>query len=601
MLMIYGQRHASRIALQELEQATRYELGRYTTNLETLLEKYQSIPHLLSIDARLHAYLANRQDATAQQDINAFLEQVNRISHASVIYLMDPEGNTLASSNWRLPSSFVGHNFGYRPYFQTALLSRHGRYFAIGSTSHKRGYYFSSPLTDSDEVLGVIVLKIDLDGIEESWSDPWGKNPYEVMVTDEDGVVFMSTRPQWRYKTLTPLDAKARATLDAHRRYDGVQLSTLRYTRTPLSEAAEDAAHRVTLSSVSEASGETKPPGVERFLALSRHMPEAQWQVQILSPYYGYQKDVAIILFSAGTGYLLIILGVFYLRERRWNEQKLLQAKGLLESRVQERTQDLSESNLRLRQEVDERQRAEKALRQAQDELIQAAKLAVLGQLSAGINHELNQPLTAIRTFAQNARIFYDRNHHAQVEDNLKEIIELTDHMAQIVAQFKVFSRKEKGKLEPVNLEAAVRAALNLLDTPLREHRITVTQFPTPAPAVMVSGNMVWVEQVLVNLINNGIQAMTAQSERVMTIDLTTTAHQIELSVRDRGPGLTEEGLVRVFEPFYTTKDISEGLGLGLPISRQIMELMQGKLTASNHPDGGAVFHMIFPIPTGDP
>ncbi|MCP5208161.1 MAG: sensor histidine kinase [Hahellaceae bacterium] len=586
LTLYYGKKYATQSAHHDLELATKYELNRHANFLDTLLQKYESVPHLLSINRRLVGFLSDKGNKALAQQVNEFLETVNNISKSSDIYLLDPEGNTIAASNWNLPSSFIGRNFAFRPYFKTAMLSRQGRYFAIGTTSKKRGYYFSSPLTDDDEILGVIVLKIDLDEVEQSWSSPWSRNPFEVIISDEYGVIFMSTQARWRFKTLAPLSSESLATLAAHRRYDGVDLLPLQIS----SQFIYDDPQQLTrIVDIPAANGKT-----ERYFSQRITMPQAGWDVQILSPQYAVSEAINILLIAIGATYLVIVLAGLYIFERRKNEKKLLAARDALESRVHERTQDLSESNLRLRKEIIEREKTERALHQTQDELIQTAKLAVLGQLSAGINHELSQPLTAIKTFARNAEAFYERGNHSIVKDNLQEISELTEHMAKIIAQYKIFARKTEGHLRDTDITQAIKAALHLLDATLRTQKINahITGIDNP---VIIQGDIVWLEQVLVNLLSNAVQAMQAEPEKKIDISLQMKPATIELSIRDWGTGISAESLPKLFEPFYTTKDISEGLGLGLSISQQIMEMMKGSLQARNHPEKGAIFTMIFP------
>ena len=228
-------------------------------------------------------------------------------------------------------------------------------------------------------------------------------------------------------------------------------------------------------------------------------------------------------------------------------------------------------------------------LRAAENELTQAVKLAALGQMSAGIAHEINQPLAAIRSFADNAVVLLERGRPDAVRDNLAEIADLTDRMASITRQLKGFARRASGSLGPVSVQAAVGQALALLESRLRRDDVVV-DVDLPAGPVWVMGEDVRLQQVLVNLIGNAADAMRTVPRRTLAIALALEGDDALLTVRDVGTGIAETDLPRLFVPFFTTKEAADGLGLGLSISHGIVEDFGGALTAANHPDGGAVF-----------
>jgi two-component system C4-dicarboxylate transport sensor histidine kinase DctB len=264
---------------------------------------------------------------------------------------------------------------------------------------------------------------------------------------------------------------------------------------------------------------------------------------------------------------------------------------------VEHRTRDLVASNQRLSDEIEERRRAEANLRQTQDELIQAAKLAVLGQLAAGINHELNQPLAAIRAYAENARRFIALTRHDKADANLEQIVELTERMADISAQLRQFSRKSSERQEAISVQACIDYALRLFQSRLREGNISIIQ-DWPAETLWVKGDLVRLEQVLVNLIGNALQAMKTVAAPQLTLGAYAHQQQVIISVTDNGPGIPEEHLGQIFEPFFTTKAPGSGLGLGLSISSRIMDDLGGKLQAANQPEGGACFTITLPHST---
>lgn len=288
----------------------------------------------------------------------------------------------------------------------------------------------------------------------------------------------------------------------------------------------------------------------------------------------------------------------FDISERKAQEQALARARDQLEQRVEERTRDLLDSNRRLSGEIDERKRAEANLRQTQDELIQAAKLAVLGQMSAGINHELNQPLAAIRAYAENASIFIERGRNQAASANLAQIVELTARMAEISAQLKQFSRKSGDNLTPVSVQACFNYALRLYRAPLKSSAVEV-DYRWPVGDVWVRADLVRLEQVLVNLIGNALQAMANCPTPRLILSIETIDQEVRIGVRDTGPGIAEAHLTRVFEPFFTTKTTGKGLGLGLSISARIVDDLGGHLEAIN--DGGASFTVSLAACTAPP
>ena len=283
-----------------------------------------------------------------------------------------------------------------------------------------------------------------------------------------------------------------------------------------------------------------------------------------------------------------------HLQDRLAAREALQKAHDELERKVEERTADLSAANRQLQAEIVERVRAERTLRAAQDELIQAGKLAVIGQLSTGIAHELNQPLTALSTLSGNAVRFLERGDEATARSNLERIAQLVDRMGLITGQLKTFARKSSGTPQPVDLKQVVAHALALLDQRLRGNRAqVVTTFPDGPFFGLCDANRL--EQVVINLIGNALDAMTRQPNPRIEIDGEKHGETMRLQVRDHGEGLSEEARSRMFEPFFTTKEPGIGLGLGLAISAGIIRDFGGTLTGGNHAGGGAIFCLEIP------
>ena len=577
VLVLWQTAHWSRqLALQSLQQQSQHQLRLFVANLQGQLEKYEFLPELLATNSLLVNFLHNPDDLQSINALNRYLETINKVANASDTYLMNAEGWTIAASNWLSERPFIGRNFAYRPYFQEAMKGKLGRYFALGSTSNRRGYYFAYPVRDQEQILGAVVMKVELLDFEESWSTLKD----EFVVTDPDGVIFISTNDTWRYKSLYPLEKQVIRRIESGRRYGKSKIGTLDITR------KEQLASQVEVVNIGD-------PRRSDHLMLVQGMPEAGWRVHIFSSLGVVNRKVLGSLLFSAILYTALVFLVFYAvqRRRRFIERARFEqrAKRILEQRVRERTADLTEANIRLLREIEEHRRTDETLRQTQDELIQAAKMAALGQMSSGINHELNQPLAAIRSYADNARALLERDRNSEASWNLQQIGELTERMAKISSQLKVFSRKTSGQVTSVSLPAVIDNALKIVGPQLKDtgtelHRLL------PGEELYVMADMVQLEQVLVNLIGNAIHAVEKQPKRWIQIAAGEESGLAWITIHDSGQGISKENLERIFDPFFTTKSEDRGLGLGLSISYRIVEMMHGTLTASNHEQGGALF-----------
>lgn len=294
--------------------------------------------------------------------------------------------------------------------------------------------------------------------------------------------------------------------------------------------------------------------------------------------------------------------------ERKQHEEALQSAYDQMENRVIERTQDLTEANDRLKKEIAQHRNTTRTLQQTQDELIQAAKLAVLGQMSASINHELNQPIAAIRAYAENGVTFLERENAHMAQLNLEQIVELTDRMASISAQLKLFARKTEGELSLISPRATIDYALRLFRPQLDKGQIAF-HLHQPEQDLYVKADAVRLEQVLVNLISNALHAVESQPIREVSVTLSPhtveqasgVADQLWIEVADSGPGISENHISQIFNPFFSTRDEGKGLGLGLSISYRIITDFGGTIKAFNRPEGGAILRVILPLAKAEP
>ncbi|MDG9922546.1 MULTISPECIES: ATP-binding protein [unclassified Pseudomonas] len=549
---------AERYYRGELLEQNRQTLDLYVANLFGTLRRYEVLPNILADLPPLRSLLATPADKTLQDRANRLLTQVREETGADVIYLMSPQGITLTSSNWDQQDSFVGRDFTYRPYFREALAGKQGRFFGLGTTSRKRGYFFSSPVRDGQQVIGILVVKVDLDDAETLW----GNTPEQLMVTDSNGVVIISSRGDWRFRATRELDNAERAAIAANQPYP---------TQAPTPLQLDDSA----------------------WLVQSRELQETGLTASILAPRQLIDRQVRITLAVGGAALLagLLTLGLLLQRRRHYIERIALdaRAKRELEMRVLERTRDLETLNNRLKDEVLEREHAQQELLRTQDELVQAGKLTALGTMSASISHELNQPLAAIRSYADNAGVLLDHQRTDDARSNLKQISELTGRMASIIAHLRAFARRDQHAPESVALQPALDDALALLAKRRRALDVELIR-DLPAATLWVQAGETRLRQVLGNLLANALDALGEKAPpRRLWLSAEVTDAGVNLLLRDNGPGFSEQALAHAREPFFTTKTSTQGLGLGLAICETLMHALGGELLLANHPDGGAL------------
>ncbi|HID69201.1 MAG TPA: sensor histidine kinase [Desulfobacterales bacterium] len=572
-------------------------LNVYTGDLQIELDKFEALPYILSKNPLFLQLLVELHDTKKLDSVNRELERVNTLAETSAIYILDKTGHALATSNWNEKVSFIGEDLSFRPYFQQAIQGNPGRYFALGNTSHVRGYYFSAPMFNGPEIIGVLTVKVHLQRLEENWA----KGSEKVVVTDPHGVIFISSYRPWQFRALVPLTTEAVQTLRNSMRYGDIYPDSI---GTGQLSSDKNGLHFISLKTDAAplVDGKTSSRTDRRYLIHSHNMPDAGWTVHVLSDISHVDGQVRNIVLLVA--FLLVILflsaALFYNKRRarlKQNEFEAHSRRALqemneqLEQRVHERTRELTLTNIHLTREVTERSRTENELRAAQEELIQAGKLAAIGQMATSITHEISQPLAAIRMFAENSLILLDEQRQEQVRMNLNDIADLVIKMSRITSHLKSFARKSRATLEPVDLEMAVGNVMVLLSMEMRKTG-TVCHC-TVAKETYVLADQVRLEQVLMNIFSNALDAVTNQPEKLIFISSEKHGDEVKLIVRDSGPGIAEEHIENIFEPFFTRKQQGKGLGLGLSLSRSIIKDFGGRITAENHAEQGAVFKFI--------
>ncbi len=556
-------RWAGAVELEAMTATGRERLALYASTLRGALNRYAYLPYVLSRNAPVRQML--RRDESSEA-VSRYLEELNRVAGSEALYVMNAEGDTLASSNWREPTSFVGRNYAFRPYFAAAREGRQGRFFAIGVTTGRPGFFMSHPVRIDGRFAGVAVVKVDLDPLQ----DDWRQGGETVLVSDANGVVFLASRSDWKYTTLAPLSEEQRRLIRAGRQYgdEPLRLSPLQTTE------VLGADRRVV-----RAAG-------TRYLLLSRSLPDLGWTLFHLASLAPVRERRQAVM-AIGTVLVLLFFSLaMYMRERRQKQ---------LSRRKAKEAEAIKAVNLRLQAEIEEHRRTEQALRDAQAELVQSSKLAALGQMSAGIVHELNQPIAAMRTYAASGRLLLARGEPEKVQETFAAITRVADHMASVTAQLKIFAHKAPQQHERVVIQSCLDEALTLTAPLFDEQGVTLVK-EVPDAAVAVTGGSGRLRQVLVNLIRNGIDAMRDSERRELAIRVTAEGQGVMIEVRDSGTGIAEDDLDELFNPFFTTKEVGQGLGLGLSISYRIVTDLGGTIRAMNNPDGGARFIVRLPL-----
>lgn len=580
LIASFGHRYATSLYLDQAAARGHNTLGLAVTALRGQLARYEKLPELLADDPDIKELVSNPQDRAKVDEINLYLKQVNTLLESSDVYVMLNDGVTIAASNFDQNPTFIGENFSYRPYFYDARDRGKGRFFALGTTSLKRGYYFGAPIHTDGGIAGVVAFKVDLDAIESSWRG----SDYEIIVTDPEGIVFMSGRQDWLFTAIQPLTEERLARTAATRRYANADLKELPVTRS----ASQDGHDLLTIS---DAKGE------RQHLTVTEEMPEADWTVRVLLDTASVRTQV---LTTIAALVLLVALGamgfaVWLERRARLAERLQVQqeAQEELERRVVERTADLANVNRLLKAEVAERRATERALRKTQADLVQAAKLAALGQMAAALSHEFNQPLAAARTYADNASLLIARGRTDEAAEAVQRIISLTERMASISRHLRNFARKPNEKLGPVLLDDIVRDTLEIVGWRLKAADAALAVKLGPSP-LWVKAGAVRLQQVLVNVISNAADAVEGTENRTITLAAERVSRgKVAITVRDHGPGIPDAIAGRIFDPFFSTKGVGKGLGLGLSISYNIIKDFGGTLSVEQHPEGGTIAKIV--------
>jgi two-component system C4-dicarboxylate transport sensor histidine kinase DctB len=500
---------------------------------------------LLSQDPALIGALNSGDFANSSQRLISFLEEIG----AASFLLLDESGRAVAATDRTL----LGSSHRSLPYFYDALVAADTVFSSFDQESGGVVFAYSRKITSERAQIGVIVVTVDLAKFERSWAGISDA----VLVTDSAGSIILATEPRWRGRSVEQ------------------------------ALAAQSAPSAIERAIKATSDWSFLPPDAyilgEAVLRSDARIPFQGWQITSFTTYQSVRDQVNGVLALEIMALAIVLALGFYLLSRR----------AMFRSRLfQRESAELRQLNTRLQQEIAERKRAQESLQMAEQTLEQSSKLAALGEMSAAVSHELNQPLAAMKTYLAGARLLLRRNRPEEALSSFQRIDDLIERMGAITRQLKSYARKGTQALEPLDAREVLSSALSMMEPQLKQRSIEILR-NVPAQPVMVRVDRLRLEQVLINLFRNAMDATRDVADPRMTLIL-SAGETATFTVRDNGHGIAD--LDTLFEPFYTTKAPGDGVGLGLAISSGIVNDLGGSLTARNGSDGGAVFEVKLPV-----
>ncbi|ARU00653.1 sensor histidine kinase [Yoonia vestfoldensis] len=529
---------------ETISNRSELRLALYSANLMSELQRNSVVPQLLARDPELITALNSRDYSRSTARLLSFVDEIG----AAALTLLDSEGRAVAATN----RNELGVNHSARPYFVDALRSNRTVYSTYRMDTGAYAFIYSRKIESNGQVLGTIMVEVDVGRMERGWAGVTDA----VFVTDAEGKIIMSTEPLWR--GLQERDALARQ---------------------PASSAIERALRATQSWAMAPAEAYLRGEAVLRREA---RVPHQGWRIVNFTTYDSVREKVNGILALQVMGFAIILAVSFWVMSRQTASRLVL---------FQRESAELRALNRRLQREIAERERVEKTLQVAEQTIAQSSKLAALGEMSAAVSHELNQPLAAMKTYLAGARLLLQRQRPEEALSSFQRIDDLLERMGAITRQLKSYARKGSDAFEPVDTRAAVSSALAMMEPQLKTRSVNIIR-TLPTEPVMIMGDRLRLEQVIINLLRNALDATKTAANPTIEI-LLAVGDTVSLQIHDNGDGI--ENLDHLFEPFYTTKQPGDGVGLGLAISSGIVNDLGGRLTARNAADGGAIFEVQLP------
>jgi len=520
-------------------------LALYSGNLVSELRRNAIVPQLLARDPALIGALNSGDFSQSSQRLISFVDEIG----AASLMLLDRDGRTVAATS----RERLGEQHRNAAYFVEALRSNATVFTAQRQEVGNYNFSYSRRMESQGSAIGVIVVEVDLAKFERSWAGISDA----VLVTNSEGEIILATESRWRGRSVSEALARQPA--------DGAIERAIRAT----------------------ADWTAVPPDAyiqgEAVMRIDGRIPFRGWSMTTFTTYASVRERVNAVLALEIMAFAILLALTFYSLSRRTAFRMAL---------FQRESAELRALNQRLQREIAERERVQETLAVAEQTLAQSSKLAALGEMSAAVSHELNQPLAAMKTYLAGAKLLMRRNRSEEALAAFSRIDDLIERMGGITRQLKSYARKGQQAFSPVNMGDALVSSLSMMEPQLKSRKVKITKI-LPEERVLVMGDRMRIEQVMINLLRNALDATKTVSDPQLEIIL-ASGETATLTIRDNGHGI--EDLDALFEPFYTTKQPGDGVGLGLAISSGIVNDLGGRLLARNAEEGGAVFEMQLPV-----
>ncbi|MEL6169886.1 MAG: ATP-binding protein [Pseudomonadota bacterium] len=520
-------------------------LALYSGNLLSELQRASVVPLLLSRDPTLIGALTSGDFSQSSQRLIDYRSEIG----AASLLLLDADGRVVAATQ----REQLGSQFRSQPYFLNALRQNGTVFSAYELDSGLAEFSYSRRIEVGGDVVGAIAVAVDLRKFELSWagfSDA-------IFVMNSEGEIILATERRWRGLT----EAQALAARSPPSAIQRAFEATVDWAALPV-----DAFFRG-----------------DAVLRQEARIGFQGWRIVSYTTYASVRERVNSVIALEIMAFAILLAVAFYFVSRRAQSRSRL---------FQRESAELRQLNDALQREIAEREKAERNLEVAEQSLQQSSKLAILGEMSASVSHELNQPLAAMKTYLAGAKLLLQRKRPDEALSSFRRIDDLIERMGAITRQLKSYARKGGDAVEAIDLRASASAALEMMEPQIKRRNLEIVRTVPPTP-VMVQADRIRIEQVIINLLRNAIDATSEVEEARIELSL-REGEMAVLGVRDNGKGIAD--LEQLFEPFYTTKAPGDGVGLGLAISSGIVNDLGGRLTARNSADGGAVFEVRLPL-----
>ncbi|MEM9331630.1 MAG: ATP-binding protein [Pseudomonadota bacterium] len=536
-------------------------LSLYQATLRSTLSRVSHLPRVVVLHPFTKEVLRQGKSVAS---FNEYLKSVNDEAKSAALYVLDKNATTVAASNFDTDESFVGNNYKFRKYYTNAIADGTGNFFAVGVTTGRPGYFLSEAIYQGEDPIGVAVVKVEFKELLRDWKDA-GEN---VLIANNDGVIVLASNADKLYKTLGEIPKDRIAEMKESRKFAGYELE-------PLSFESENGVFekRVRVDGAAFSVSTVNTAGIG-------------WKLHFLTPLEPVHNSALAV--SAMTFLICGLTGIGLLYARSRVERTKLEIVAIEAERVRE-------ANVKLEKEISERKRTEERLRDTQAELIQSSRLAALGKMSAAIVHEVNQPVSAIRTYTSSGLLLLNNRKIKDAKEVFNQIRSMTERLGAITSDLLVFSRKPVAKPSHIDLNTCIEEIARERAVEFAEIGVTVTLDLWKRP-LRVTGSKHRFQQLISNLLQNAIQACDETIKPNVMITTIADPKSAIIIVSDNGSGIPEEIIDQLFDPFFTTKGVGKGVGLGLALSYAIADEARGRIRCENREEGGARFIVELPL-----